>query len=330
MIRRIAAFMLSRTHAGSADRSWSFAKKGGRNSENPISDDRLSTSRWSDCGDQGSGRISPRRRCKQSAAVERLRARKHRVEKPFAVMVPDIATAERFCEIDEVSRRLLLSPQRPIVLLKKRRGSTIADAVAPGNRDLGIFLPYTPLHHLMFAGGHFSALVMTSANLSEEPICIDNDEAIRRLEGIADCFLLHNREILIRSDDSVLRVVDGRARQMRRSRGFVPMPVFVDRELPSILAVGGELKNTICYTRANTAFLSQHVGDLENVESYGFFGETVKHLGQILEIEPEAHRVRPAPGVFFNAMGAEADRSEACRCAASSRAHRQLHGGEPS
>ncbi len=233
-----------------------------------------------------------------SVAVERLRARKHRIEKPFAVMVPDIETAELLCVIDETARRLLLSPQRPIVLLPKREGSEVADAVAPGNRDLGIFLPYTPLHHLLFTEGKFTALVMTSANLSEEPICIDNDEAIRRLAGIADCFLLHNREILIRSDDSVLRVVDGRPRQLRRSRGFVPMPVFLDQELPPILAVGGELKNTICYTRGDTAFLSQHVGDLENIESYGFFGETVHHLGQILEIKPEAIAYDLHPGYF--------------------------------
>jgi hydrogenase maturation protein HypF len=206
--------------------------------------------------------------------------------------------AERLCVMDEVARRLLLSPQRPIVLLPKRAGSGVSEAVAPGNRDLGIFLPYTPLHHLLFAEGNFTALVMTSANLSEEPICIDNEEAIRRLAGIADCFLLHNREILIRSDDSVLRIVDGRPRQLRRSRGFVPMPVFVDHELPPILAVGGELKNTICYTRRNTAFLSQHVGDLENVESYGFFGETVHHLGQILEIKPEAIAYDLHPGYF--------------------------------
>jgi len=233
-----------------------------------------------------------------SVAVERLRARKRRIEKPFAVMVPDIETAERLCMIDETARRMLLSPQRPIVLLPKREGSEVADAVAPGNRDLGTFLPYTPLHHLLFTEGKFTGLVMTSANLSEEPICIDNDEAIRRLAGIADCFLLHNREILIRSDDSVLRVVDGRPRQLRRSRGFVPMPVFLDHELPPILAVGGELKNTICYTRRNTAFLSQHVGDLENIESYGFFGETVHHLGQILEIKPEAIAYDLHPGYF--------------------------------
>ena len=233
-----------------------------------------------------------------SEAVERLRLRKHRIEKPFAVMVPDTEGAEHFCLIDEVSKQLLLSPQRPIVLSPKRQGDEIAEVVAPGNRYLGIFLPYTPVHHLIFAEGKFTALVMTSANLSEEPICIDNDEAIRRLAGIADCFLLHNREILIRSDDSVLRVAEGRPRQMRRSRGYVPMPVFVDRELPPILAVGGELKNTICYTRRNTAFLSQHVGDLENIESYGFFGETVQHLGQILEIEPKIIAYDLHPGYF--------------------------------
>jgi len=229
------------------------------------------------------------------AAVERLRIRKHRIEKPLAVMVPDIATAERFCEVDEKSRQSLLGPERPIVLLQKREGIEIAEAVAPGNRELGIFLPYTPLHHLLFTEGSFSALVMTSANLSEEPICIENDEALRRLAEIADCFLFHDREILIRSDDSVLRVVDGRPRQIRRSRGFVPVPVFVDHHLPSILAVGGQLKNTICYAQGTTAFLSQHIGDLENLESYGFFGEAVQHLGQILEMHPRtvAHDLHP-------------------------------------
>jgi hydrogenase maturation protein HypF len=124
--------------------------------------------------------------------------------------------------------------------------------------------------------------------LSEEPIAIDNQEALRRLAGIADCFLVHNREILIRSDDSVVRVSGGKLRQIRRSRGFVPMPVFLDCEVPPVLAVGGELKNTICLTRAKTAFLSQHVGDLENLEALKFFNETVEHLSRILEIEPGA------------------------------------------
>ena len=275
-----------------------FRNESGPASENPISDVVLALRNGQIAAIKGLGGFHLAVDATNSAAVERLRARKHRIEKPFAVMVPNIETAERLCVMDDAARRLLLSPQRPIVLLPKRAGSEVSEAVAPGNRDLGIFLPYTPLHHLLFAEGNFTALVMTSANLSEEPICIDNEEAIRRLAGIADCFLLHNREILIRSDDSVLRVVDGRPRQLRRSRGFVPMPVFVDHELPPILAVGGELKNTICYTRRNTAFLSQHVGDLENVESYGFFGETVHHLGQILEIEPEAIAYDLHPGYF--------------------------------
>jgi hydrogenase maturation protein HypF len=128
---------------------------------------------------------------------------------------------------------------------------------------------------------------MTSANLSEEPIAIDNNEAVARLHGIADFFLVHNRDILIRKDDSVVRPSGGKLRQMRRSRGYVPMPIFLHKELPKILAVGGELKNTICFTRGKNAFLSQHVGDLENLESYGFFEETVRHMRRILELEPE-------------------------------------------
>lgn len=231
-----------------------------------------------------------------NAAVERLRQRKRRFEKPLAIMVPDVQTAERFCVLNAEIRSVMQSVQRPIVLAPRRHESTIAESVAPGIHELGIFLPYTPLHYLIFAAGNFEALVMTSANLSEEPIAIDNQEALARLGNIADCFLVHNREILIRSDDSVIRVTNGKTRQIRRSRGFVPMPVFLSREVPSVLAVGGELKNTICLTRANTAFLSQHVGDLENAESFGFFGETVEHLSRILEIEPHAVAYDLHPG----------------------------------
>lgn len=220
------------------------------------------------------------------AAVERLRERKRRVEKPFAVMVPDVATVELFCELDSDSRALLLRPERPIVLLPKKERSAIADCVAPHNRYLGVFLPYTPLHHVLFHAGQFRALVMTSGNLSEEPIAIDNQEALERLRGLADYFLVHNREILLRSDDSVVRMVSGRARQMRRSRGYVPVPVFLHKDVPPILAVGGELKNTICITKGSHAFLSQHIGDLENLESYRFFEEVVAHMRRILEIEP--------------------------------------------
>ncbi len=231
-------------------------------------------------------------------AVRTLRERKRRVEKPFAVMVPDLERAERFCEVDEAARQLLLSPQRPIVLLRRREGTAIADEAAPFNRYLGVFLPYTPLHHLLFVEGRFAALVMTSANLSEEPICIANDEAVRRLQKLADCFLVHNRDILLRCDDSVTRVSGGRPRQLRRSRGFVPVPVFLKEDVPSVLAVGGELKNTICLTKGRHAFLSQHIGDLENAESYSFFEEAIEHLQRILEIEPIAIAYDLHPGYF--------------------------------
>ena len=220
-------------------------------------------------------------------AVNLLRERKRRVEKPFAVMLRRIDDVESFCVVDEAARKLLLSFERPIVLLLRKPESPLADGIAPHNRFLGVFLPYTPLHHLLFSSGKFDALVMTSANLSEEPIAVDNDEAVRRLKGIADAFLVHDREILRRCDDSVVRLAAGRTQQLRRSRGFVPVPVPIEREVPPILAVGGELKNTICVVRGSEAFLSQHVGDLENLESYKFFEEAVEHLQRILEVRPK-------------------------------------------
>jgi hydrogenase maturation protein HypF len=222
-----------------------------------------------------------------AAAVALLRRRKRRVEKPFAVMVPDLQAAAEVCEVDEAASAVLQSIQRPIVLLRKTTSSLIPGDVAPFTRYLGIFLPYTPLHYLLLAEGGFKALVMTSGNLSEEPIAIDNREAVHRLHGLADCFLVHNRDILLRCDDSVVRVAGGVTRQLRRSRGFVPVPVFLKLDQPSVLAVGGELKNTICLTKGQHAFLSQHVGDLENVESYRFFHEAIEHLERILEIRPE-------------------------------------------
>jgi hydrogenase maturation protein HypF len=221
------------------------------------------------------------------AALALLRERKRRVEKPFAVMVPSLNVAGGFCELDAPASEAMSSPQRPIVLLPKRVSCAIAENVAPRNRDLGVFLPYTPLHHLLFEKGGFRPLVMTSGNLSEEPIAIDNQEAVDRLQGLADCFLVHNRAILLRCDDSVVRVTSGKPRQLRRSRGFVPVPIFLKEEVPAILAVGGELKNTICLTKGKHAFLSQHVGDLENLESYRFFEEAMEHLSRILEIQPE-------------------------------------------
>ncbi|MBI5606542.1 MAG: carbamoyltransferase HypF [Deltaproteobacteria bacterium] len=222
----------------------------------------------------------------QEEAVRRLRARKHREEKPLALMSGDLSTVSRFARISEEEKEILLSRERPIILLAKKHPNPIAPSVAPGNQTFGVMLPYTPLHHLLLAQG-FDALVMTSGNLSEEPICLENEEAFRRLEGIADYFLVHNREIYLRSDDSIVQRVSGRTRLMRRSRGFVPIPIFLQEPVSPILACGAELKNTICLTKDNKAFLSQHIGDLGNLETLDFFKLTVDHLKRILQIEPE-------------------------------------------
>jgi hydrogenase maturation protein HypF len=232
---------------------------------------------------------------KNEAAVERLRERKRRVEKPFAIMVRRVEEVERFCTLDELSRKQLLSRQRPIVLLPGKPEAGVASGVAPRHRFLGVFLPYTPLHHLLFSSGRFEALVMTSGNLSEEPIAIANAEALERLRNIADAFLVHDRDILRRCDDSVVRIAAGEPQILRRSRGYVPVPVALEREMTPILAAGGELKNTICVVRGSEAFLSQHVGDLENSESYGFFEEVVEHFQCILEVRPQviAHDLHP-------------------------------------
>ena len=222
-------------------------------------------------------------------AVARLRQRKHREEKPFALMVRDLASARALAHIDDKEAEVLCSIQRPIVLLEKQENHGLALQVAPRNRFFGIMLPYTPLHDLLLREGEFRALVMTSGNLSEEPITIDNRDAFERLSGVADAFLVHDREIHLRSDDSIVRVVDGALRQCRRSRGYVPVPIFLPASwacLPPVLAVGAELKNTICLTKENRAFLSQHVGDMENLETLDFFHLTVSHLERILQIEP--------------------------------------------
>src|SRR3974390_586394 len=224
---------------------------------------------------------------RNDAAVSLLRERKRRVEKPFAVMFRRIEDADRFCEVNESGRKLLLSIERPAVLLPRTSDAGLAPSIAPHNRYLGLYLAYTPLQHLLFANGKFDALMMASANLSEEPIAIDNDEAVQRLRNIADAFLVHDRDILRRCDDSVVRPAAGRTQQMGRSRGLVPVPVPLERESEPILAVGGELKSTICIVRGAEAFLSQHIGDLENLESYKFFEEAVEHMQRILETHPK-------------------------------------------
>ncbi|HYA03731.1 MAG TPA: carbamoyltransferase HypF, partial [Syntrophobacteria bacterium] len=221
----------------------------------------------------------------QNEAVKRLRLRKRREEKPLALMSWGLEEIERYAVLGDFERDLLARPQRAIVLVAKAPGNPIAPEVAPRNRYLGAMLPYTPLHYLLLSHG-FLALVMTSGNLTEEPIAIDNDEAVRRLADIADYFLFHDRQILLRSDDSVVRVAAGRTRQIRRSRGFVPVPVFLRKPMPSVLALGGELKGTICVTKDDRAFVSQHLGDLENLETLDFLELTVRHLRRILEVNP--------------------------------------------
>ncbi|WP_255484437.1 carbamoyltransferase HypF [Granulicella sp. 5B5] len=223
-----------------------------------------------------------------AVAIATLRRRKRRFEKPLAVMVPDLLHAEQFCLVSPEDRATLVSVERAIVLMHARGDSRLPNTIAPGIPDLGIFLPYTPVHHLIFARGNFAALVMTSANLSEEPICIDNDEATARLRGVADLFLVHNRDILLRCDDSVVRSIQGRTTVLRRSRGYVPTPVRLKAELPPVLAVGGELKNAVCMTKGREAFLGQHIGDLENLAAYRSFEESMSHLQDILEWKPTA------------------------------------------
>jgi hydrogenase maturation protein HypF len=228
-------------------------------------------------------------------AVALLRERKGRVGKPFAIMVPDVAAARRLGRLDDDALAVLASPEAPILLVPKAEPFVLCEGVAPGNADVGLFLPYTPLHRLLFDAGNFEALVMTSGNLSEEPIARDDDEALRRLPGLVDAFLLHDRPILARCDDSVARVVGGTVRSVRSARGQVPVPLLLREPGPAVLAVGGELKNSVCFTRGELAFLSQHVGDLDNFETRGFFEETIAHLGQILGVEPVAiaHDLHP-------------------------------------
>lgn len=219
-------------------------------------------------------------------AVERLRRRKHREEKPLAVMTADIDTIAAFALITQADIDLLCSIQRPIVLLPKKLPEKLAFSIAPRNHYYGVMLPYTPLHYLLLAHG-LIAVVMTSGNLSEEPIAIDNAEAIEQLGAIADCFLIHDRPIRLRSDDSIVRRCGGKTRHIRRSRGFVPVPIFLGQELPMVLACGAELKNTVCLTKMNQAFVSQHIGDLENLATEDFFQLTIDHLQRILDIEPQ-------------------------------------------
>lgn len=229
-------------------------------------------------------------------AVQRLRLRKQREAKPLALMVPDLAMAERLCEIGSEEAALLQSRRRPIVLLRQRPGCPVAPEVAPQQQTLGILLPYTPLHYLLLDAyaaqcerGCPVALVMTSGNVSDEPIAYQDEEARACLASIADGLLVHNREIHLRCDDAVTRSVVGGEQLFRRSRGYVPEPLPLELEFPvPLLACGGHLKNTFCLGKGKQAFVSQHIGDMENLETLTSFCEGVEHYKRLFDIAPEA------------------------------------------
>jgi hydrogenase maturation protein HypF len=233
---------------------------------------------------------------RNAQVVGELRRRKHRDEKPFALMVGDVSAAESLCEVSAGERELLLSPRRPIVLLRKRPDLDLAEGVAPGNPYLGVMLPYTPLHHLLLHALPAVPLVMTSGNQSDEPIAYEDADALRRLAGIADVFLTHNRPIHVRCDDSVTRLVDGVELPLRRSRGYAPQPLPLPFECPvPILAVGGQQKGTFALGRGRYAFLSHHLGDLDHYEAYRAFVRDIELYQQLFNVRPEvlAHDLHP-------------------------------------
>jgi len=235
-------------------------------------------------------------------AVASLRARKFRDGKPFAVMARDLTVARRLARIDADEEAVLTSPARPVVLLARRDGAAVADGVAPGSPWLGVMLPYSPLHHLLFAPVPGSdapvpdALVLTSANLSDEPICYTDGDAARRLPVLADAVLNHDRPIHVPCDDSVVRVVDGRELPIRRSRGYAPLPVDLGRAAPAVLAVGGELKNTFCLTDGGRAYCSAHLGDMGALETLLAFERSVAQLSGMQTAAPQRIAADLHPG----------------------------------
>ena len=224
-----------------------------------------------------------------ATAVQTLRQRKLRVDKPFAIMVHSLEAARVQAKLTEDEESLLVRRERPIVLTDRRASSSIDPMVAPGQNRLGLMLPYTPIHELLLVreDGYPEALVMTSGNISEEPIAIDNQEALDRLDPLADAFLLHDRDIRTRCDDSVVTSFEQDIYPLRRSRGYAPYPVELPWEGKSILAGGPELKNTFCLTRGTNAFISHHIGDLENYETLASFEDGVAHFERLFRIQPE-------------------------------------------
>jgi len=220
------------------------------------------------------------------SVIKQLRERKNRIDKPFALMMLDLKQVKRFCQVNPVEERLLSSSRRPIILLR-RKNDSLPQEIAPGNRYLGVMLPYTPLHYLLLKEVKIP-LIMTSGNISEEPIAYQDEDAFRRLRKIADFFLVHNREIRIRVDDSVGKVVNGKAILLRRSRGYAPQPLKLNFQVKKcVLAFGGHLKNTFCFLKKGYAFLSHHIGDLENLAAVLSLEEGIAHYKKIFHLDPE-------------------------------------------
>lgn len=218
-------------------------------------------------------------------AVTALRQRKVREDKPFAVMCGSLDSVRQHCLLTPAEEELLTGTVRPIVLLAKGAGFGLADAVAPGNPYLGVMLPYAPIHWLLLAPE--DVWVLTSGNSSDEPIAYSDDDALARLAGIADCFLIHNRLIHCRADDSVVRTFQDKPYVLRRGRGLAPAPIRLAGQGPAVLACGGELKNAFCLTKGNMAFLSSHIGDLENLATFDAYKEAIEHYQRLIEIRPE-------------------------------------------
>ncbi len=237
-------------------------------------------------------------------AVKKLRSRKYREEKPLAIMARDLELARQIAHVSPEEESLLTSPQRPIVLLQKIESGLISEMVAPKVPNLGIMLPYTPLHHLLLEN-HFTALVMTSANQVDEPICTGNREALGRLRGIADYYLTHNRDIRVRCDDSIALVAAKKPRLMRRSRGYVPQPLRLKESYPPVLALGGHLKTAQCILKGYFAFVSPHIGDMETPQARDFFTESLALMKRITESDPQiiACDLHPA---YYSTQAAEA------------------------
>jgi hydrogenase maturation protein HypF len=238
-------------------------------------------------------------------AVQKLRNRKNRYHKPLALMARDMNIISEYCYINDLEKELLTSSAAPIVLLKIKDNHQLASSIAPGQNTLGFMLPYTPLHHLILKRMKVP-IVLTSANISDEPQCINNEDAKDKLSKIADYFLLHNRDIVNRVDDSVVRVIDNKIQTLRRARGYAPAPIILPpgfEKIPPILAMGSELKNTFCLLREGEAILSQHLGDLENASAFNAYQETLNLYLNLFEHKPEIIAIDKHPEYLSSKLG---------------------------